>query len=185
MDDKPEDFAPPIDEVNELFFGNDDREEVDLSRGRPKKEVNDGNTEPKRKRKRKPLTKAQKATDALIKQANFLKKFEEKLLRRDAAEQKQKKERAEKKENKKRIRAKQEARRFQPTLGKHRYASIGGDHCVHDDKIRHMLGGRITTCCKKCSRVQEWSMAEWSAYVVKRQETVTEIENPDISVFPM
>ena len=185
MDEKEADFALPIDEVNELFFGADDREEVDLSRGRPKKEVIEGNNEPKRKRKRKPKTKEQKETDALVKQANFLKSFEEKIRKRDENEVEQKKNRALKKENKSRLQAKEDARKLKPFLGANRYSSIGGDYCDHDDMVRHILGERVTSCCKKCSRVHEWTMTEWSTNMTKRQTNLLDIKNPNTHVFPI
>jgi hypothetical protein len=183
MNEKEEDFAKPIDEVNELFFGPDDRQDLDLSAGRPNKEVTEGNDEPKAKRKKPKKTKAQEEADALVKKANFLLKFEEKLKKRNEAEEKQRIEREAKKEQKRQVKAKQEARKQQPSLGQYRYASIGADYCEHEDKVRHMNGGRITTCCRKCSRVRDWTMSEWSAYVTKSKSPPP--NNPDRGVFPM
>jgi hypothetical protein len=180
MDEDEKNFAPDIDEVNELFFGDDDREKIDLSRGRPKKDPKAKATEPK-----KAKAKVSKETNALVKQANFLKKFEEKLRKRDAAEKKQKLEREQKKENKRRIKQKQEVKKAQPFIGKNRYSSIGGDYCIHDDKVRHVAGERVTTCCRKCSRTKEWSMTEWSKSIVKKQTVVTQMGNPDKTVFPI
>lgn len=182
MNQTEDEFSSPIDEVNDLFFGEDDRDNIDLSRGRPKKEVNDINNEPKAKRL---SADEKKEVNTLIKQANFLKKFEDKLKKRADAEEKQKEQRLIKKETKIKLKDKIQKRSEKPFLGVSRYTSIGADHCIHDDVVKHMINGKITTECRHCSREKDWSMADWSNQVLTNKHTVSRMDNPDRSIFLM
>jgi hypothetical protein len=166
MNDKPEDFAPEIDEIEKLFFEDDDKKEIDFSSGRPKK------SKPKNKgdRPRKDPAKVEEENQikAWSKEAKFLKKFEEKIKKRTKIEAEFESEKKLRKEQKEKIREKKllKSRRNKWKIPSHlQNQNHGALYCKHNFRLERIVDGKVYASCTKCSVSDFLSQTEWQKHV--------------------
>lgn len=184
---KDEKLPPSIGEVTDLFFGPDDKKNLGLSDpGRLKKEEDEIDSPEQRVKKPKGSKHSRKQKKleekALIKQANFLKRFEEKLKKREEAEKQQKLERSEKYKISQLVNAKR-ADKKKKIRPKAIQAMNGSEkdltNCSHEDVFSHIEGPLIVSVCRHCSRQHKWQKHEWDYYTLKYLGKSKE-GNPDL-----
>ena len=179
-----------IGEITDLFFGDDEKIELDFHAGRPRGSTEGFNGTAEQPNieqvKGKKISSSQRELEekALIKQAKFLAKLRLKVDKREKAEVEQKLERAKKLEisnllREKRLRKKGDtAKAYQARLGQANDLS----ECLHDDVFDYCHLGSVVTRCKCCSRTQKWSPQEWSYHLNKSIGVINSGTNsyPDI-----
>lgn len=187
MDDinKPKDELPPdVDEVVDLFFGDDDSTPIDFGKGRPSKKEVDKKTKPTPKKETPKIDKDEESF--LEKQIKLLKRFEKRQESLDNRQKKFDKKLELKNEEKERIRnllrsEKNKKHRIPRAshLAKQRefnnvlYADRGVIHttsCDHIDRVYFVKGTTIVTVCEKCSRYKDWEQEEWIFYNERRHK---------------
>ena len=198
MDDvnKPIDDQPPsVEEVVDLFFGEDSAKPIDFGKGPAKKEKLEVDTSQKKpdksltsetkKEKPKedqPAVKLNSDEERfLAKQINLLKRFEKTKKTRESKQEvydlrKEETERIRnilrsEKMKKHRIKGASYLAKLKPTQNVLHAANgaITVSSCDHDYRLDHMNGATVISVCAKCSCMKNWTTDEWLFYNEKRK----------------
>lgn len=178
---------PDEEKIDNIFFDEDDRKEIDLDRGRPpwaeeakkKKEEQNKKVEKPQGSKHSSVQKNLERQEDLIKQAKFLRKFEERFKKLEEDEKKQKKfnrKRRKQKEKVKERKKQKEPKKIQAVQGELKELV----DCQHEDVFEFFDGQIVRSKCKHCSREKTWSPEQWR----KRNPVVPSVMNPSPSMFP-
>jgi len=173
--------------IEDIFFGDDDRLDMDFSKGRPPK-TEDDKKKPREQTKKikaasgskhSAIQKKLEEQEDLIKQAKFLRKFEERIQRLEEQEKKQKEVAAVRKQQKKQVKKKLKKHSLKPIQ------AIRGElkelvSCNHEDVFDFFDGQNVRSKCKHCSREKIWSPQDWR----KANPFVPSIMNPNPVLFP-
>jgi len=176
---------PSIDESIDDFFGGDVDIELDLSRGRIKKDVEEKTKEKiKRESKPKKREKSQQELEreSLEKQARFLDQFQKKIEKRKQAELEHEIEIAKRQEDRRKIKEKKKKRNL-PAGVVTRYGHVDSEKCEHEYGLDYVNDNKISSSCKHCSVEKIWSMKDWVAYNNSRKPKHKLLRNPDPKTF--
>lgn len=180
---------------DDIFFLEDDKKEIDLGRGRlnkedskpEKKEDEDicSSEQIKKKKVSGPAIESMRRNEDIIKKANFLHNFEERVKRRETAEEKKKIEREIIRRQQQEVRDKKKRgpkfQPCQPNAEKPRDLSVCGiTGKDHDYKFDFFNGQVVVTRCTQCSKEKEWHPPEWRKY----QRFAKIAVNPNPELFP-
>ena len=174
--------------IEDIFFGDDDRKALDFSKGRPSKDKDDKpiTSEQNKKvevvsgSKHSAIQKKLEQQEDLIKQAKFLRKFEERVIKQEITEKKYKKVNAIRRKQKRQVKAQQKKRTpvtVQATRD-HLQDLVG---CEHEDKFDFFDGQIVRTRCIHCSRERVLSPQEWRKANPYEQTAVN--PNPELFSF--
>ena len=180
---------PSVEETLDLFFGETDQKEINLTHGRPKLSKKEIETKKKEKKKNKRQEKKEQSErEALIQKLKFFKQFNKQIQDRTNLELYQKTERAKQRIKKKERKEKKELRKekleqLQKSLQKPQ--SVDSKTCDHTLIINYISGNIVSTVCSKCSVSKQLTMKEWLIYNAAQNNTSPPTENPNRLIFPI
>jgi hypothetical protein len=174
----------------DIFFGDDDKKEINLKSGRPKKTDEEicSSEQITKKKVSGPSVETMRKNKDILTKANFLKVFEDRVQRRSIQEEAQRAEKErlkrDKLQRKEKLNPGPKLKRAQPNAARLQDLSNCAEHQLDHEYVFDFLDGKsgaVFTRCKHCSKERQWYPLEWRKY----QGFAPIAVNPNPSIFPI
>lgn len=120
---------------------------------------------------------------AIVEQASYLRRIEERTKKLKAKELKENIDKERKKQIKQDIANKGNGRLKNIYVADEKYLENDGRVCKHEYRYDGSSGLSVSTTCIHCSAFKQWSTSEWNFYLSSKGVNTSDIINPDPRIF--